>query len=731
MKKNKLIYILFLGLFLLPYIFIPQTTGVKIDYKNLSTAQVPKSSIRIAIYDESNLTRPSYSSIGSMNNNHSVITSIFTSAGFEFTLLTVADIIDHQLNTANFDVFVINDNLPKDNITNYVKEFWLGGGSLMTFDSAISYLCYFGILPPESTGDEGYGTYWSYTYSNTQTIAMRHPISKAYQINDNFNVTYYDWATFDWAALQGTSIASQLSKIANIDGNANLATVVGFDPEDQGGKVLHILGTGGFTGDQIIIDGIDWLCPRPKGKILFDLSHRPYYGMDLWDSLASQPGFYEELRDQLVSREYTVDKLYPSISGNLTLNNLSPYDVIIICVPELNFTAAEVATITNWVGDGGGILTIADNTGFTSELQNINYLYSNFDLKMNLTDGGTNTVTYTFEHPTIEGCSQITALAPGKIVYSGDAYPIWGNDADDIIVAGQDYATGRVLLMSDLATIRDGQLISNDNLQYGINMFNWLSAGNAKILLYTDDLLSTNYYVTPVAQALNQLGLDFYLTFSTYYFNLSLNLYDWGLVIYDNPWSSVSATFDELVEYLDEDGKLIMSSYHVDNDPSHPLWAKMGFEFASDMPNSVPLYIWDQFHSIFSNPIDFDLTQFTSSEDYGDEGDLLTVYANATAIAGYTSLETDDNAVIVLRNDKKTIYNGYLIDQFASDTDDSTYPDNLELWINEINYIWTSKAPQTTTGIPGYDLFAVTLSIFISIGLIGLITIRKHKKLAI
>lgn len=728
MKNNKIIYILFFGLFLLPYLFVPQTSGIEENHNYLNTAQISKSPIRIAIYDEPNIARPSYSSVGVMTNNHSVITSIFTSAGFEFTLLTVSDIIDHQLNTANFDVFVINDNLPKDNITNYVKEFWLGGGSLMTFDSAISYLCYYGILPPESSGDEGYGTYWSYIYSETQTIAIRHPVSKAYQVNDQFNVTYFDWATFNWTALQGTSIASQLSKIANVDGDSNFATIVGFDPEDKGGKVLHILSTVDITEDQIIIDGIDWLCPRPKGRILFDLTHRPYYGIDTWDSIAVMPGYYEELRDNLVSREYAVDKLYPSTSGNLTSSNLSPYDVLMISLPELNFSSTEIDDITSWVSDGGGILTIADNTGFTDELQNINYLYSNFDLKMNLTAGGTNTVTYTFEHPTIEGCGQITALAPGKIVYSGDAYPIWGNNADDIIVAGQDYGTGRILLMSDLATIRDGQLLNYDNLQYGVNIFNWLCAGNAKILLYTDELYSLNYYVTPVAQALNQLGLDFYLTFSPSYFNLSLNIYDWDLVLYDNPWSGVYATFDELVEYLDEGGRLIMTSYLVDAQPSHPLWARMGFEYASEMPDSVPLYIWNQFHRIFTTPIDFDLTQFTSSEDYGDEGDLLTVYDNATALAGYTSLETDDNAVIILRNDKKTLYNGYLIDQFTSDTDDSTYPDNLELWINEINYIWTYKAPQTPPGIPGYDLFVVTFSIFISIGLIGLITIRKRIK---
>jgi hypothetical protein len=124
------------------------------------------------------------------------------------------------------------------------------------------------------------------------------------------------------------------------------------------------------------------------------------------------------------------------------------------------------------------------------------------------------------------------------------------------------------------------------------------------------------------------------------------------------------------------------------------------------------------------------MTQYTPVTDYGIEGNLLTVFSNATALAGFTVSETADNAIIVLRNDRKTLYNGYLIDQFTSDTDDSTYPDNFELWLNEIAYMW-SYAVSSKGGIPGYDLYVVTGSVFLSLGLISLVLLKKRKNLII
>ena len=734
MRKINFFLIIFVSLLTVQFAFIPQTHSQNSEITDLNSSQLPIGPIRIAIYDEPNVTHPTYSLVGTLTNNYTLVNEILTSAGYDISLLNVHDIYDHQLTTANYDVFIMIDNLPRDNITNYVRDFWLGGGSLLTFDSAVTYLCYFGILPPESAGDDGFGTYYGYSVSETQNISVRHPISKSYQVSDQFTIENADWATFDWAALQGTSIASELVRIATINGNANSVTVLGLDPKNRGGKVLHFLTARDFTGNQLLIDGIEWLCPKPKGRILYDLSHYPYYGIDSWDlPYSNYAPRYELLRDNLVNRSYMIDKLYPSVTGNLTSSNLAPYDILFIALSNVNYTAAEITAVTNWVNKGGSLLVLGENIGLNDYNMRTNDLLVSFDLKMNTTSSGSGSATYQVTHPTLEGCSQITVLGPGKIVHEGDAFPIWGADQDNIFVAGQEYGAGRVVLMSDVAPFRDSIIMSDDNLQYAVNLMNWLTANEANVLLFVDEPDSPNYYQTPVSNALNELGIDFYLTFDADYTNLSLNLYDWKLLIIDNPWVPGFSTslLTEVNDFVKGGGRLIMSTFRVNNDPTHPLWARLGFAYDQAQPGGSSLYIWDPTHAIYNIPINYGASRFDPIRDYGDEGDLLTVFPNATALGGYTVSESADNANIVLANGGKTIFNGYLIDQFTGDLDDSTYADNFELWVNEISFMWAQIKAEGSGGIPGYDFYIVIGSVFVCLGLISLVLLKKRKNLII
>jgi hypothetical protein len=148
------------------------------------------------------------------------------------------------------------------------------------------------------------------------------------------------------------------------------------------------------------------------------------------------------------------------------------------------------------------------------------------------------------------------------------------------------------------------------------------------------------------------------------------------------------------------------------------LWAKLGFAYAAAMPDSVPVYIWTPSHDIFAQPNHYAPGNFTPTIDYGDEGDLLTVFANATALAGSTVTTTSDKAVIVARNDGKSLYNGYLIDQFANDLDDSTYQDRLELWENEIAYM-LRPACSLTPNVPASVTQGTTVSISVQVTNLG------------
>jgi hypothetical protein len=696
------------------------------------TSQFSPRNIRIAIYDDDNITRPSYASAAGLTNNHSAIRNALLAAGYDVSLLTTNQIYNHELKTAKYDVFIMADHLPRENITNHVKEFWLGGGALLSMDSAVNYICYAGILPPESIGDDGNSIYWTYQLSTVQNITARHPVSKAYALNDTFTISGSQTsATFSWTALQGTSIANEVVKVATRPGFPDAATVVAFDPQSIGGKVVHLPSPREIEDDVILIDAIEWLCPTPKGRILFDLAHHPYYGIDAWDEPTDYTPRFETLRNNIVNRSYTMDKFH---SGNLTLSNLELYDLLIINAPIINFTSSEVSTVTNWINNGGNLLVLGirwQSGDFGERADNINYLMSSFDLKINTTDSGSAVVNYYNNHPIVEGCTQLDCSYsnPGLITYQGSAVPIWGNDADNMIIGAQEYGKGRVILSADLFFLRETYINNQDNLQCAVNMINWLTSSNADILMYTTEPYSVNSYVSPVANALNILELPFYLTFDDEYLNLSLNLYEWDLIIIDEPYYYLGlSVYNSIIEYLNSGGKLLMSTYWVSWNPSLPIWSYLGFEFSSDLPNSSPIYIWESSHSIFNTPISYGANNYTPVLDYGDEGDLLTVLPNATALAGFTSTAQEGNASIVLRNDGKTLFNGYLIDEFSGDVDDSTYEDRLELWIAEIHFIYNYESLIVPTGgIPGFEIGLFLLVTFSTIGVISVIVVMKKK----
>ena len=698
------------------------------------TSQITPSNIRVAIYNEPNVTEPAYSSYSTLTNNYSALIPLLTAAGFGVSELTTQDIYEHKLITANYDLFIMVDNLPKENISNYVKEFWLGGGGLISFDSAAPYLLWAGIIVPESEGDEGHSTYYAYSSTtNNHNVTLRHPITKHNQIGDNFETvgSFIDY--FDWTAMQGSTYGSYFIQLAHQVGYPDRATILALDPPYRGGKIVHLPGRGAELNaemEDIFIEAVIWVCPTPKGRILFDLSHNPEYGIDVWDALSDNPGFYEIWRDNLVNRSYVIDKLYPSPSGNLTTSNLAPYDVLILCFTAYNYSTSEISAVTNWVANGGGLFIIADQHDYLPAKDiALNELMSNFDISVNITDDGTNTVTEVFEHPINEGVSQITALAPGLVNIVGNAFPILGNDVDNVIVGGEEYGNGRIVLNADLATVRDSSMDDYDNLQFGINVINWLTASTADILLYVTEPYSDNYYVTPVANALNILDLPFYLTFDDLYFNLSLNLYEWDLIIIDEPYFLLDlSVYDSILNYLEAGGKLLMSTYSVSYNPSLPIWSYLGFEYSGNPPDEAPVYIWESSHSIFNTPIPYGANNYTPTIDYGDEGDMLTVFPNATALAGINETEQEGNATIVLRNDGKVLFNGYLIDEFSGDVDDSTYEDRLELWITEIDFLYNYGASTPSGGIPGFELGIFLIVSISTIAIISITIVMKKKQ---
>lgn len=699
MKKNLsfvVVILFFMGLCLVPPVGeVDFVQNIEKKLVSIPSAGVART-VRVAVYDESNITAPAWSTNINYTYDFAATTAFLTSSGFDVTLLTTNDILNHELMTADYDVFVMIDNVPKDTIVNYVYEYWLGGGGVLSFNSAFGYLFYSGIFVPEWAGSDMYISHWVQWFVSptgpvpvNHTIMARHSMGQDYHPGDLIPDYLVDDVMSNPAIL-GTSTGSEMTVFSDgYTGSSYSAWAL--EPTTRaGGRVIQLPGNGSIVKsgwESIIIDSVEWLAPRPKGRIVYDLSHLPRLGVDLWDTMTSYPDYMSDMRNLLEMSGYTFDKLYGKASGNLTTARLSGYDMLIILSPDFNYTAPEITVVQNWVNAGGGLVVLGESPRFTfaEPTQQINFLMSELNMQIADTDSDSSTGLFALI-PLSEGCVSAPYSANGFVNYSGDAFQITYEDSNTII-AGTHYGAGRAILAADMNFACNLEIASVVNTNFVSNVANWLTASVAKVLYYTSYGLDIGQ--SPAALALKDLGVSHYETHDGDYFNLSLYTYDWDLVIVDLPSASFSFFTESTEYYLDTGGLLIMSYYDADSHPNDLLWSRIGFEIAADLIpfTQPPTYIWQTGHSIFNIPNDYGVGNFTPSGVWWDEGDYLTVFSNATALVGFSETPEAGNASTVLGLNGRVLYNAFLIDEFIGDIDDSTYEDSFELWENQIAFM--------------------------------------------
>ena len=288
---------LIVGIFLASLLFVPQVfvlggnnTQANIDgpfYTQALLSQLPHDA-RVAIYDEDNVTVPAISDAapGSLTNNITEITTLLEDAGHSVDLLTEEDILDHQLITANYDVFIMVNNIPRPSIFNLVREFSLGGGGLLSFENAVSYLWFGGFIQQGRTTDAGGSLYWGYYESAGQNVTARHPTMKDYHEGDNVTLPDEIRVTH-WGPQLNTERGNDMVHLTNNSITSGYITAFAIDNSKDGGRIVQLPGDGYSIAsdmESVILDSVEWLVPRPKGRIVFDLSHSARIGVDPWDA---------------------------------------------------------------------------------------------------------------------------------------------------------------------------------------------------------------------------------------------------------------------------------------------------------------------------------------------------------------------------------------------------------------------------------------------------------------
>jgi len=527
------------------------------------------------------------------------------------------------------------------------------------------------------------------------TIEDRHPVTKAYDAGERFvqpgNLTFFNPTVI-------STIGDRFIPLGFNDLDPAAWNLWALNNPNRGGKFVHLPGNCSVISswlEPIIIDAVDWLTPRPKGRILFDLSHNPYVSLDLWDPY-NEPYPMMSFRNGLVNHTYSVDKL----RTDLTLAKLAPYDMLVVPISTENFTAAEIEMVRTWVMNGGSLFVLADQPFLLNVAAVSDYLISPYDISVNLTAGSSGFAATAVPpldlHPLHENALYLEAGDSAYLNITGDAYPLWFYDGN-IVGAGQEYGEGRVIVSGDINMACDGlDVLLQDNYNYLLNVANWLTAAKAKILVYADhssDARDPNKVPLkgPVAQALNDLGVPFYMTSYDSYFNMSLFYSSWDMVIFDNNAYWTGSYQLHLMDFVEDGGKLIMSTYSM----SGEIDAYFGidsYSFHDGTPET--LYVWNTLHPVFTNPVLYGADNVSSTLDvfgaFGTYALDFNIFANATAIAGFTPT-AGSNAGIILSAEGRAIMNGPLLSLYGEDTDDSTYMDAYELWLNEIGFLYFER----------------------------------------
>ncbi|MFW9959169.1 MAG: hypothetical protein ACFFCT_13950 [Candidatus Odinarchaeota archaeon] len=652
--------------------------------------------LRVAVYAEPNTTLPSYATGGVYTTNYQNVIDLLESEGYAVTALSTEDILDRKLMVADYDAFILPDQLPKDSIINHVKDYWLGGGGILSFESSVGYLFYIGMIHSSYEGDFMlYPTNpdgrWAYRFYDGILTNSRNTVTKSLQGN-----TEYSFAEdavyiggFDLVPL----IGSRYIELAVVPTNPGWSSMFALDNPEKGGKIVFLPGNcSSFEPwiEPVISDAIDWIAPHPKGRIAIDLTHVPYYGVDSWDQNVSFAPRYNIYRDFLVNHSFTFDKLFPKGSAALTASDIAPYDVLMLNVPSINYTTAEISMIKTWVQNGGSLFILGDWIIPTGQ-QNLNQLMSAWGLSLNqvVTNMGTFTTSEFEPHPVLEGIVTITITGGKWINVSSSAYPIV-KSGPNIAIGGAEIGEGRVILSGDINFLDKDHIADASNARFGINVMNWLSASKAKVLVYADYYTAAHPNFVPlkgpVAQALNDLHIPFFMTESGNYFNMSLHLQEWDMVVFDNNQYGTTSYQRHLIDFAMGGGKIVISTWALN--------ATVGDYFGVRVFNAIgpipPVLITSPTHPIFNLPVDYGAGNLTTILDlgFGTNALNLTVHANATKLAGYSGYS---GGAITINTGGNVIVNGLLLTMYCNDTDDSTYPDNLEIWENEIAFLYFDR----------------------------------------
>jgi subtilisin family serine protease len=433
---------------------------------------------------------------------------------------------------------------------------------------------------------------------------------------------------------------------------------------------------------------------------------------------ALQFGFREDLLASNVAYRY---ELVPSgvVRGVVTdANDGEPIaDATVSASPGLGSTTTDVDGSYSLRLYPGSYTLTYEKTGYGVESRDVT-----------VTDGSDTTIdvalpapTAAIDRTTIEVALQLGQTTTETVTLSngGGADLLWeakerDRGSDPPVVGPASTGSGRFIERST----RPVRVMSNSGSKAAAypSSFRWTAArptAELSVLVYADDPVhpAPNTFVD---QALQGLGLSYTAHYDGDFsgFQGDLESGPWDLVVFaDDNFIPDTSVLDAMNNYVQGGGRLIAHSWVVGADPSHPLWSSLGFTLVSDDNDPPdPVHWWEPDHPAFTFPESVPEATQLDGGIYGVYGQHVEPDDGATAIAGYTEAPAPNDAALVLANEDRTAFKGFLDGQNSADQDADGTADGVELWTNLINGIgsgffvdvpWLSEEPPSGIVLAG------------------------------
>ena len=240
----------------------------------------------------------------------------------------------------------------------------------------------------------------------------------------------------------------------------------------------QVLATAELLGEANRLEGLPDP-PEPGTKILFDDTHGCRPGL---------VGDWSAYEAALTAAGYTVTH---HTAGAITLATLQNYDVFVVSMARMNYSAAEKQAIADFANAGGGVMIVQDfgNAPWTLPTRDVlNIFGANDDNNMvedpTNNDGSPAWVIFDYQrnflaHPIVNGWKYFSVNAVCSLSGAGGWATIVQTDNDLVppvrpVLIGRSFGSGRVLAFGDFNTWANHMIGDYQNELFGVRCAEWL-----------------------------------------------------------------------------------------------------------------------------------------------------------------------------------------------------------------------------------------------------------------